>query len=298
MKKFLRFSVCLVFVLAVCFTSGCKSPSGSSGSGGATVKASLGSSVDKAVVGSEVFIEGRTVEIYAKWICDHEVTQKEFKDVMGRNPSHEYNYGSGDSYPTYNVSWYEAIMYCNKRSLQEHLTPCYKIKMANNTSAYSTDPDDWGTIPNSSGDSRWNGVICDFMADGYRLLTEAEWEYAARGGTILSTDQYSGTNDISEVKKYAWYDFNSNGVSHEVKTRLPNALYLYDMTGNIDEWCWDWYDTITTSTPSTGGPETNMSQRVVRGGHFAYLVTVNHRSFGGSAGFNPCTGFRVCRSAQ
>lgn len=237
MKKFLRFSVCLVFVLAVCFTSGCKSPSGSS--------------------------------------------------------------GSGDSYPTYNVSWYEAIMYCNKRSLQEHLTPCYKIKMANNTSAYSTDPDDWGTIPNSSGDSRWNGVICDFMADGYRLLTEAEWEYAARGGTILSTDQYSGTNDISEVKKYAWYDFNSNGVSHEIKTRLPNALYLYDMTGNVDEWCWDWYDTITTSTPSTGVPEPNMNQRVLRGGHFAYSATrVNHRSFSGPAGFDPCTGFRVCRSAQ
>ena len=190
----------------------------------------------------------------------YEVTQAEYEQYCtygGLSPSSDY--GDGDNYPAYYVSWYDALVYCNKRSINEGLTPCYRINE-------ETDPTKWGTVPTSS-DSTWNAVVCDWEADGYRLPTEAEWEYAARAGdNTVDTLIYSGTNKLGE---YAWYSSNSSSKTHEVGTKKANAFGLYDMSGNVSEWCWNWYTSSYNTTTEGGNNPTGTlsgSIRVSRGG--------------------------------
>jgi len=220
-----------------------------------------------AITGSSVFIANRTVTIPNLLVCDHEVTQAEYQSVMGANPS----YFSGTNKPVEQVSWYDALVYCNKRSLADGKTPCYKING-------KTNPSEWGTVPTSSN-STWNSATCDFVANGYRLPTDAEWEYLARGGNLTNSGQttYSGSNTIGSV---AWYRENAYDVgtdspdygTHPVKTKAKNALNLYDMSGNVWEWCWDWNGSISTSTPVHGAA--SGSYRVDRGGDWNRLASV------------------------
>ena len=174
------------------------------------------------------------------YICNHEITQQEFA-MYGMKHYDVRVELSGESigpyYPAHQINWFEVLMYCNRRSVAEGLTPCFSI-------GGETNPDKWGRQPDSQEDPRWDDwyhAKCDFTANGYRLPTIVEWEYAARGGNGLTGYQYkyAGSDILDEV---AWYA--TDGL-REVMQKKPNTLGLYDMSGNIEEWCWERYGNDT-----------------------------------------------------
>jgi formylglycine-generating enzyme required for sulfatase activity len=226
-----------------------------------------------------------SVTLSSFYIGKYEVTQSEWVRVMGTNPASCY--GEGVNYPVYFVSWYAALVYCNKRSIQEGLTPCY-IKWG------STNPDNWGSIPISDCID-WDIIICNWSADGYRLPTEAEWEYAARGGHKPKPYTYAGSNTVDDV---AWYYDNSNYKTHQVGTKAPNELGIYDMSGNVWEWCWDWYGSYSSSAQTNPHGATSGSLRVSRGSSFYSNVNycrVAYRSYDNPYRKNHSFGLRVLR---
>ena len=232
------------------------------------------------------------------YMSKYEVTQGEYEKYCsygGSSPSSDY--GDGDNYPAYYVSWYDALVYCNKRSINEGLTPCYRINE-------ETDPSKWGTVPTSS-DSTWNAVVCDWNANGYRLPTEAEWEYAARAGNnTTSSTIYSGTTSSSSLGDYAWYTNNSSGKTHEVGTKKANSFGLYDMSGNVWEWCWNWYTSSYDTTKEGGSDPTGAlsgSYRVYRGGSWnssSDSCSVSSRSSLSPYYRNYYLGFRLVRASS
>lgn len=175
-------------------------------------------------------------------------------------PENTYNYGTGDNYPVYYVSWYATLVYCNKRSISEGLIPCYTI-------SGSTDPTTWGNIPTNQN-STWNAAVCNFNSNGYRLPTEAEREYAAQYNDERSYP-WGETSPSSSL-----CNFNMNVGATLAVGSYPlgnNKLGLCDLSGNVREWVWDWLGsyTIDPVTDPTG-PVIVDGNRVQRGGSFPY----------------------------
>jgi formylglycine-generating enzyme len=186
--------------------------------------------------GSKSELPVHSVIVSDFYIGKTEVTRKEWREVM------DTFVGIGiqewDDYPVDNINWYYTLVYCNKRSIMEGIEPCYTIYD-------STNPDDWGRIPTEMDDPNipdWDAVICNWEANGYRLPTEAEWEYAARGGVHYADNfRYSGCHNEADLTEYAWYSANSGNYLHPVGTKIQNQLGIFDMSGNVIENCWDWY---------------------------------------------------------
>jgi formylglycine-generating enzyme required for sulfatase activity len=196
------------------------------------------------------------VTISSFYLDKHELTQADYEAVMGTNPA-TTEYGIGSDHPVYYVSWFNAIEYCNRRSLQEGLTPCYGYSDAGN------DPDSWP----GDWDMDWanhSKVSCNWAARGYRLPTNMEWMFAAKGGTKTQDYSYSGSNDIDLV---AWYSENDDPRGPKsVGTKASNELGLYDMTGNVWEWVWDISDFKAGDAQDNPHGADSGSDRVFRGG--------------------------------
>ena len=232
---------------------------------------------------------GRNITISDFYIGKYEVTQREWVSVMDSNPS-EFK---GDNLPVEKVNWYDCVEYCNKRSIKEGLKPYYYIDRDNK------DPNNM----NDRDSIKWT-VTINAGSNGYRLPTEAEWEYAATGGQKTKNYTYSGSNNIDEV---AWYWRNSgdkyltgewhwsriennNGKTKPVGLKKPNELGLYDMSGNVREWCWEWYGDL--------GAESG-SARIWRGGGWIgaeHACISAYRGNYEAGGIGSDTGFRLCRN--
>ena len=249
---------------------------------------------------SKVFVSNRKLKITSFFMSDHEVTRAEYKIVIGSDPSTAKAYDkdgnelTGDAAgnnPVGFVGWCDAVKYCNKRSINEGVTPCYSLNG-------STDPDKWPAVPEDADDSvnsTWTKVICDFTANGYRLPTEAEWEWAARGGENFT---YAGSDVASEV---AWCEDSTRDIgTREVKSKKANAYGLYDMSGNVSEWCWDMYADISSKTSSTGpSSDSYIIYRCERGGRWfnpAEVVAISKRDYAGTYHVSRAFGFRVART--
>jgi formylglycine-generating enzyme required for sulfatase activity len=232
-----------------------------------------------------------TVTLAGFYMGKYEVTQTQYQEVMGALPSAlpGSGYGVGGNYPVYYVIWYDAIVFCNKLSMAESLTPAYRI-------SGNTNPSVWGAVPETSN-TTWNAVEIVAGSTGYRLPTEAQWEYAAKGGDGSPGNYtYSGSNTVDDV---AWHGLNSSDRTHEVGTKQANGLGIYDMSGNVYEWCWDWMgDYLSGLDTDPTGPASGTMRRT-RGGYWSNDPTgtrlVYHWS--GNQPFNrDCReGFRVVR---
>jgi len=239
----------LVFSVGLALLQGCErrtpddSPKAAArGSGGASAR----SEIEMVLIPGGQFMMGDKDEVDAPphevvvspfYMDRHLVTQEQYQTVMGDNPSR----WKGATNPVEQVRWSDAVKFCNARSRLEGLQPCYDLQT-------------------------WQ---CDFGANGYRLPTEAEWEYACRAGT--QTVYFFGA-DLSKLGDYAWFDKNSGGRPQPTGRKKPNPWGLYDMVGNVWQWCNDFYNVdYYRESPQENprGPKEG-ENKVVRGGAWKF----------------------------
>lgn len=198
---------------------------------------------------------------------------KRFIEETGQEMPAKPTWGWNDDYPITNVKWTQAIQYCNWLSKANNLKPVYT----------------------KDGDK----YTCDFTANGYRLPTDAEWEFAARGGNKSKQYTYSGGNDLELI---SWYAKNSRKSPRQTGTKLANELGIHDMSGNVWEWCWDWYNPIFYKTEkriNPVGPEKG-ENRCIRGGSWdtskLEYLTPSYRLNSNPMITNAFYGFRVAKT--
>ena len=223
-----------------------QTPQGQVRSGGLPREITMAGGVEMVLVPAGEFLMGgdaetdsqplHKVDVSEFYMDKYEVTQELYQRIIGSNPSRR----TGSANPVERVRWSDTLKFCNARSLADGLKPCYDLATR----------------------------TCDFNADGYRLPTEAEWEYACRAGT--EGDYYfSGGAELLDT--YGWFKGNARRKHHPVGQKNPNAFGLYDMAGNVREWCNDWYavDYYAKSPAADPRGPAKGDKAVLRGGAFS-----------------------------
>ena len=220
------------------------------------------------------------------YMSEHPITQMQYEALMWINPSH-FHGGIGREpaplevqrhRPVEWVSWYDAVEFCNKLSQMDGLEPVYIISGRTPANGYP--------ISDAIVSADWN-------MNGYRLPTEAQWEYACRARTDTAYNTGASISDNT-----GWYSTNSSSMTHEVKKKPGNAWGLYDMHGNVQEWCWDWYGNYTNGVQTDPPGPSSGTGRVVRGGSYldaALLVRSAYRNYFVPSYVDRNIGFRIAR---
>ncbi len=219
-------------------------------------------------------------------IDKYEVTQSYYRAIMGIAPSFFVTQNVNNR-PVEQVSWMNAIEFCNRRSIREGYTPCYTY------TGFGTDPDQW-PVGWELGSNHGN-ISCNWDANGFRLPTEMEWMFAAKGGTLSLNYTYSGGDTLNYV---GWHHGNSGLETKQCGLLEANELGLHDMSGNISEWVWDIHANYPTSNQTDPRGPNSGSTRVIRGGDWGLsdiYAKVDARLSYAPGYKNRHIGFRVCR---